>query len=102
MSIKFTHDHEDGGACYKIYDRYGGSLLTEPGIAHLPVESRLDANWPEAQPVGVQFCAYSGSWHIYDVTTGREIGSVTREFYDRFIKPHRHGNLGPAPECVQK
>ncbi len=85
--IKKLGISEDGQhECYKIDGR-----LTKVGIYSMLGKS-----------VAVGYLGYTGHWYAYDETTGKEIATFTRQFYENFIQPLKVCDLNIDSECVCK
>jgi hypothetical protein len=68
MSVKFTHKHSDGKACY-VVSRRGGHRFDEVLLLTLVMRDL------KAVQVAMAYLAYSNQWYLFDTTTGEEIGS---------------------------
>lgn len=72
MGVKFTHTHTDGTACYRITN----------GLGHKFRLDRVAIIDMGTTTYGAGYMPYSGHWYIYDLATGKEIGSLSRELWE--------------------
>lgn len=90
MGIRKTHEHpEKGGACYRTR-------------THHPLKNSQIINM-NAKEYAVAYMPYTGHWYVYDTETGREVATLTREFYNdlmALLPWWQKGDLAPAPDCV--
>jgi hypothetical protein len=79
-------------------------MSTEPDGTRLYTGRGLH---PLSQPMLLQarhkicvaaYMAWSGHWYAYDLTTGREIASFTKEFFEQFMRPRMTCLLIPSPD----
>lgn len=88
MHIRKIHSHGEGQACFEIKSSRNGRL-TDAGLILLNGET-----------FAVGYLGYSGHWYAYNIDTGKEIASFTKEFYETFLVLYRVCSLGPEPNCV--
>ena len=72
MGVRFTHTHPDGTACYRVRS----SWPLKPIVV-------IDVG---GQSYGAGFMGYTGSWYLYDLTTGKEVGRIDREVFEASFK----------------
>ena len=88
MYIRKIHGHGGTSACFEIKSSRQGSL-SNAGLLSL-----------NGKMVAVAFFGYSGRWYVYDIDTGKEIASLTEEFYEQLLALFRVSDLVSEPNCV--
>ncbi len=86
--IKEIHSHENDSKCYEVTG-YGGRRLTKAGVYSL-----------NGKEVFMAFNSYSWHWYAFDTTDGREIASFNNDFFEKYLKSYKTGELTPAPNCI--
>lgn len=82
-TIKISHIHESGKKCFVSSPKYEKTYI-------------ISGMGPD---FAIGFYPYSSHWYAFDIETGREIGSFTKEFFERHLPTWRMRELVPDPDC---
>jgi hypothetical protein len=85
MSVKLSHTHTTGKQCYVTSSR--GHREERHALVNLA-----------GYKFGIGYVPFCSHWYAYDLTTGREVASFDRTFYEQCIA-HLASPLIPDPEC---
>lgn len=87
MGIKLDHVHENGKSCYRVTSRHN---VKDSGFFR----------YDDSNIFGAYYMPYTGHWYAFNLDTGEQIASFTKDYFEKFVSRFRVADVVKDPDCV--